>query len=97
MVRSGNLVRFTSSEVEAFRQIGLTLSNVRHQSDIEQEVSRWARTIADERFDLLEKIALEMARARGLRLTPKLGIASKQANPKQLPRASAAEDMHLPS
>jgi hypothetical protein len=31
-------------EVEEFRQIGLDLSKVRHQDDIEQDVSRWANT-----------------------------------------------------
>jgi hypothetical protein len=40
------------------------LSKVRHQNDIEQEVSRWANTLADERFDLLEKIASAMAKAK---------------------------------
>ena len=39
------------------------MSNVKHQKDIEHELSRWARVLADERFDLLEKIALEMAKA----------------------------------
>jgi hypothetical protein len=72
MIRSGTSARFTRTEVEEFRQIGLDLSNVRHQDDIEQEVSRWANTLADERFDLLEKIATEMAEIKGVKLPPKL-------------------------
>jgi len=48
------------------------MSNVKDQDDIEEEVSRWAHILADERFDLLEKIALEMAKAHGLKLPPKL-------------------------
>jgi hypothetical protein len=48
------------------------LSKVRHQDDIEQEVSRWANTLADERFDLLEKIASEMAKVKGVKLPRKL-------------------------
>ena len=71
MVRSGTSARFTPTEVEEFRQIGLDLSKVRHQ-DVEQEVSRWANTLADERFDLLEKIASAMAKAKGVKLPPKL-------------------------
>jgi hypothetical protein len=39
------------------------MSNVKHQDDIEQALSWWAHILADERFDLLEKIALEMAPA----------------------------------
>ena len=48
------------------------MSDVKDQNDIEQELSRWAHTLADERFDLLEKIALEMPKANGLKLPPKL-------------------------
>ena len=72
MIRSGNSARFTPTEVEEFRQIGLDLADVRHQNDIEQEVSRWAHTLADERFALLEKIASAMAKAKGVKLPPKL-------------------------
>ena len=72
MIESGTLARFTPNEIEEFRQIGLDFSKVRHQDDIEQEVSRWANTLADERFDLLEKIASEMAKAKGVKLPPKL-------------------------
>jgi hypothetical protein len=72
MIESGTLARFTPNELEEFRQIGLDLSKVRHQDDIEQEVSRWVHTLADERFDLLEKIASAMAKAKGAKLPPKL-------------------------
>ena len=72
MLRAGNAERSTSTEVEEFRQIGLDLADVRHESDIEQEVSRWAHTLADERFDLLEKIASAMAKAKGVKLPPRL-------------------------
>ena len=66
------MTRFTRTEVEEFRQAGLDFSKVRHHDDIEQELSRWAHTLADERFELLEKIASEMARAKGVKLPGKL-------------------------
>jgi hypothetical protein len=72
MIESGTLARFTPNEVEEFRQIGLDFSKVKHQDDIEREVSRWANTLAGERFDLLEKIASAMAKAKGMKLPPKL-------------------------
>jgi len=72
MIRSGNAARFTPTEVEEFRQVGLDLGDVRHQNDIEREVSRWAHTLADERFELLEKIAAEMAKVKGVQLPCKL-------------------------
>ena len=68
MIRLGNSARFTPHEVDEFRQVGLNMGSVKHQKDIEQELSRWAHVLADERFDLLEKIALELARANGAKL-----------------------------
>jgi hypothetical protein len=40
---------------------------------MEQAMSEWAHTLADERFELLEKIAFEMANAKGVGLPAKLG------------------------
>ena len=72
MIRLGNLARFTPHEIDEFRQVGLDMGNVTQHKDIEQEVSRWALTLADERFDLLEKIASAMAKSKGVNLPPKL-------------------------
>jgi len=83
MIRSGNSARFTPTEVEEFRQIGLDLGDVRHQKDIEREVSRWAHTLADERFALLEKIASAMAKAKGVKLPPKLNVVPSADSPQQ--------------
>jgi len=74
MIRLGNSTRFTRHEVDEFRQVGLDMGNVNHQEDIEQELSRWAHILADERFDLLEKVALEMAKAKGAKLPAKLRV-----------------------
>ena len=76
MIRSHTSVRCTSIEVEEFRQIGLSMSDVRHRHEIEQVVSRWAYTLADERFDLLEEIGSEMAKAKGVKLPPKFRVLS---------------------
>jgi hypothetical protein len=75
MIRLGNSARFTPHEVDELRQIGLDVGNVKHQKDIEQEVSRWVNTLAGERFDLLEKIASAMAQSKGVNLPPKLSAA----------------------
>ena len=81
MIRSGKLVRFTPSEVEEFRRVGLDLDDVECQNDIEQEVSRWAHTLADERFELLEKIASAMAKAKGVKLPPRLNVVPSAESP----------------
>lgn len=75
MIRLGNSARFTPHEVDEFRQVGLDVGYVTHQKDIEQEVSRWVQTLAQERFDLLERIAAEMAEAKGVKLPPRLSVA----------------------
>lgn len=72
MIRSGKSTRFTQNEVDEFRQVGLDMADVKYQNDLDAEVTRWAYTLAYERFDLLERIAAEMAKAKGLKLPPKL-------------------------
>jgi hypothetical protein len=61
--------------VSELRQIGLDLANVTCQDDIDVELMRWAHTLANERFDLLEQIAKEMGKAKGVRVPPKLSVA----------------------
>jgi hypothetical protein len=83
MIRSGNSARFTPTEVEEYRQVGLDLSRVRYQPDVEQEVTRWAHTLADERWELLEKIAAAMAKAKGVKLPPKLNVVHSTDSPRR--------------
>jgi hypothetical protein len=75
MIRSGNSTRFTPNEINELRQVGLDLADVKCQNDIDAEVARWAQALAYERFDLLEQIAAEMAKAKGVKLPPKLSVA----------------------
>ena len=82
MIRSGNSTRFTLAEIEEFRQVGLDLGDVKCQNDIEQEVSRWAHALADERFELLEKIASAMAEAKGVKLPPRLNVVPPEKSPR---------------
>ena len=72
MLRAGDALRFTPDEIEDFRQLGLDFDGARTQDDIDQALARWADTLNDERPDLLEKIAAEMAKARGIRLPARL-------------------------
>ncbi|GIK76260.1 MAG: hypothetical protein BroJett021_52480 [Chloroflexota bacterium] len=83
MIRRGDAVRLTRGEVEEFRQVGLDLADAKCQNDIEQEVTRWAHTLADERFDLLEKIASAMAKARGVKLPPRLTVVPSADSPQR--------------
>jgi hypothetical protein len=72
MLRAGDALRFTPDEIEDFRKLGLDFDGARTQDDIDQALARWADTLNDERPDLLEKIAAEMAKARGIPLPARL-------------------------
>jgi hypothetical protein len=85
MIRLGNSARFTPHEVDELRQVGLDMGDVKHQKDIEQELSRWAHILANERFDLLEKVALEMANASGVKLPPKLNALCEETEVRRAP------------
>ena len=74
MLCAGNAVRFTPNEVEDYRSLGIDFAGTRTQDDIEQALGRWAQTLADERPDLLDKIVLEMAKAKGVRPPPSLDL-----------------------
>jgi hypothetical protein len=77
MIRLGNSARFAPREIDELRQVGLDMSNVKDQKDIEQELSRWAHIVADERFDLLEKIALELAKANAAKPPAKFRVVMR--------------------
>ena len=72
MLRAGNSRRFTPDEIEDFRKIGLDFDGAQTQDDIEQALTRWADTLNDEHPDLLERIATELAKARGITLPARL-------------------------
>ena len=72
MLRAGNSLPFTPDEIEDFRKLGLDFDGAQTQDDIEQALTRWADTLNDARPDLLEKIATELAKARGIRLPARL-------------------------
>lgn len=72
MLRAGNALRFTPDEIEDFRKLGLDFDGARTRDDIEQVLTQWAATLNDERPDLLEKIAIELAKAKGIPLPARL-------------------------
>lgn len=67
MLRAGDSIRFTPQEIEEFRLLGLDFLGVRTQDGLEQALVGWTDALAQERPDLLEKIALEMAREKGVK------------------------------
>lgn len=72
MLRAGNALRFTPDEIEGFRELGLDFEGAQTQDDIEQALAQWTDTLNDERPTLLEKIAVELAKAKGIPLPARL-------------------------
>lgn len=67
MLRAGNSIRFTPQEVEEFRSLGLDFDGLRTQDELEQALVGWTDALTQDRPALLEKIALEMAKVKGVK------------------------------
>ncbi len=78
MLRTGDSLRFTAAEVEEFRSLGIDFDGVRTQADVEAALATWTNVLGEERPDLLEKIALEMARAKGVLPPPRLNVVGPE-------------------
>lgn len=84
MLRTGDSLRFTPAEVEDFRKLGIDFSGVRTQADVEASLAQWTNALGEERPDLLEKIALEMAKAKGVLPPPRLSVVGPEpGSPRQ--------------
>ncbi|MDR2881806.1 MAG: hypothetical protein LBV29_07910 [Azoarcus sp.] len=62
MLRLNNRVKFSKAETDKLLTLGINLTDVRTQSDVNAEFARWASALARRRPDLLEKIGNELAR-----------------------------------
>ncbi len=72
MLRAGHSLRFTPTEVEEFRKLGVDVGGARTQDDLDQALAQWAGTLAEERPELLDKIASALAEAKGTSLPVRL-------------------------
>jgi len=75
MLRSGQQIRFTRSEIAEFRRFGIDLAGVKTLADWEVVFTQWANTLADERPALLQKITRAMAKAKGVEFPQPDGAA----------------------
>jgi hypothetical protein len=74
MIRCGHQIRFTAEEIEAGRKCGLDLRRVKTTADLVRSEIQLTSALAQERPALLEKIAVELARLKGVKLPPKLTV-----------------------
>lgn len=72
MLRSGNQIRFTEQEIVRAAEVGVDLSEVRTPAEYSTAVIELITVIEHERPELLEKIAIGLAKKTGAKLPPKL-------------------------
>ncbi len=72
MLRAGHSLRFTPAEIDEFRKLGIDLDGTRTQDELGQALAEWAGVLAEERPDLLNKIATALADRQGVQLPPRL-------------------------
>lgn len=68
MLRSGRSIRFTATEIEEFRALDIDLSGVKSSDDFAAALEPWLQALVDVRPDLFDRIASEIAAAKGMRL-----------------------------
>ncbi|MES2356554.1 MAG: hypothetical protein V4568_19570 [Pseudomonadota bacterium] len=83
MFRSGNSIRFTSKEIEESRKIGLDLHGVKSPDGFAHALVPWIEALDEVRPDLLDKLAQEVAKAKGVKLPPRLNVISSSDSPEQ--------------
>jgi hypothetical protein len=74
MLQFNDQVRFTASEIEQARQIGIDLTKVKTMTDYSDAMLDFITTLERERPELLEKIARAVAARTGLKLPGKLRL-----------------------
>ena len=48
MLRAGHSLRFTPTEIEELRRVGIDVDGARTQDDLDQALARWAGTLAED-------------------------------------------------
>ena len=77
MLRSGKQIRFTTDEIAQAAAVGIDLSKVTTKAELSNAIIDLITALEhdQERPDLLEKIAVALARRIGVKLPPKLTMA----------------------
>lgn len=68
MLKFAGSIRFTSSEADDLRAIGIDVSGVKSPHDFAAALEPWLQALADVRPDVFEKIGREIAAAKGIPL-----------------------------
>jgi hypothetical protein len=72
MIKCGDSIRFTQAEIDKAAELGIDFREVKTKAGHARSVIELITTLAEERPDLLEKIARKAAAKKGVNLPPKL-------------------------
>jgi hypothetical protein len=81
MIQPGDQIRFTATEIEEGYRLGLDLSGVRTSADLSAQLVGWIEAMSILRFEVVEKLALELAKLKGISLPPHLAIVRSDDAP----------------
>ena len=74
MLRSDSSIRFTANEVREARELGIDLDGVKSPDDFANALIPWVEALGEVRPDLLTRIAQDLAKAKGVKLPPRLSV-----------------------
>jgi hypothetical protein len=83
MLRSGDKMRFTPTEIGRFREMGVDLQDVKSRSDCGDALLPWIDGLAEVRPDLLERMVRELAEVKGVNPPPRLNVVPSADSPGQ--------------
>ena len=83
MLRSGNSIRFTAKEAEQGQELGIDVSGVKSPDDFANALVPWIEALGEVRPDLLDKLAQDLAKAKGAKLPPRLSIVPSSDYPEK--------------
>jgi hypothetical protein len=83
MLRSGNSIRFTPKEAEEAQELGLDLNGVKSPDDFANALVPWIEALAEVRPDLLDRLAEDLAKPKGVKLSPRLSVVPSSDYPER--------------
>lgn len=83
MLRSGDKLRFTATEVQRLDVLGIEVQHVKTEQELGEALLPWLDGLAEVRPDLLEKMVRELAEAKGMKSPPRLSVVPSADSPGQ--------------
>ena len=83
MLRSGRSIRFTAKEAGEAQELGIDLNGVKSPDDFANALVPWIEALGEVRPDLLDKLAQDLAKAKGVKLPPRLSVVPSSDCPER--------------